>query len=443
MPEGRRPRSLAAGVLDRALSGRQRVDRLLERVEASLEPRDRGLVHELVLGSLRWLRRLDDVIGAASSRDLGSIDAALLSPLRIAVYQLLFLDRIPDHAAVDEAVREARRRTHKGGAGFVNAVLRRVARTPALNDWPIEETDLVRRLGIETSHPDWLVRRWLQFFGESETRDLLAANNRLKPRQVLTFGGAEGRERAAEELRSAGVESRPSSLAPNGLVILTGDVLSTELFRSGGLYLQDGASQAAALVPPPVGGERVLDLAAAPGGKSFSLLSWEDDLQIFAVDSSCSRMDVLRANRDRLGLPVRLVAADARQLPMQGRFDRVILDAPCTGTGTLRKNPELKWRVLPAEIERLGTQGLAMLEVASRRVRPGGLLCLLTCSIEREENSEVARRFLDRHPAFDLLPLEGALPPSMARWVKSPGCWQVMPRGSHDGFTVHVFRRRP
>lgn len=434
-------RSQAAQLLDWALVSRQPIDGRLREVEGCLESRDRALLHELVLGTLRWLRRLDGVIEVASSRKLQAIDGALLAPLRLAIYQLLFLDRIPAHAAVDEAVSEARRRTHRGGAGFVNAVLRRVARSPRLTDWPVEEVEPSRRLAIETSHPDLLVERWLRNFGEARTRDLLQANNRVKPRQILTFRGQGGRDVIADRLAAEGVEAWPSTVSPLGLVVTAGDPLETPSFRDGAVYLQDVASQAAALVPPPVRFERVLDMAAAPGGKCFSLLAWEADLEVLAADRSWQRLRMLGSNRDRLGLPIRLIQADGLRPPIRGSFDRVVLDLPCTGTGTLRKNPELKWRIDNGEIERLSRQGFAMLEAGSRQVGAGGILCVITCSLEPEENADVVAEFLSTTDEFELADLREELPELLDRWVVGEGLWQILPGDVHDGFTVHVLRR--
>lgn len=433
---------MAAWIVDRTLASGRPVDDLLGRAGDNLEAADRGLLRELVLGTLRWLRRLDAILESASRRRIEDIDAPLRAPLRLAVYQLLFLDRIPAHAAVNEAVAEAQRRTHRGAAGFVNAVLRRVAKEPHLESWPVREEDPLRRLAIEHSHPDWLVGRWWQSLGVDRTRALLEANNRIKPPQILTFKGRQGREPMASALLAAGIETRPSQLAPRGLIVTSGQPRTSSQLRQGQIYLQDVASQAAALIPPPVAGEHVVDLAAAPGGKTFSLFAWEPDLQVVAIDRSRPRLELLRANRDRLGLPIELVQADAVAPPLRPVFDRVVLDVPCTGTGTLRKHPELKWRLAAGELARLAAQGLALLAAGSRLARPGGLVSFITCSIEPEENREVVARFLRDARDFELVPLEDQIPASLTVGVVGTGCWQVLPEGPHDGFTVHVLRRR-
>lgn len=434
-------RAAAARVLDRALASRSPTDTFLDQASRNLDDRDRRLLRELVFGSLRWLRRLDQVIASAASRPLNKIDPPLHSPLRLAVYQLLYLDRIPPHAAVNEAVEEARRRTHRGGAAFVNAVLRRVAEQPQLEAWPVTEKDPIRRLAIESSHPDFLVARWLGQFGEARTEELVAANNRPKPIHLLAFEDRGGRGHLAETLASEGVETDPSSLSPLGLVVRRGDPIDTEAFARGDFYLQDEASQVSALLPAPAAGEVILDAAAAPGGKSFALLAAEPAAEVYAAELSLARIGTLRANFARLGRRLPLVAADASSPPFDGPFDRVVVDLPCTGTGTLRKHPELKWRVSPEELARLSAQAEMLLGGVASLVRSGGLLVAITCSLEPEENKAVAAAFLAGNPDFAPLELASGISAPFEQMITGPGSWQILPAGDHDGFTVQVLRR--
>ena len=434
-------RAAAARVLDRALESRSPTDTFLDQASADLDDRDRRLLRELVLGTLRWLRRLDQVTVSAASRPLNKIDPPLHSPLRLAVYQLLYLDRIPAHAAVNEAVDEARRRTHRGGAAFVNAVLRRIAEQPQLEAWPITETDPVRRLGIESSHPDFLVARWLEQFGEARTGELVSANNRPKPLHLLAFEDMGGRGPLAKALAIEGVETEPSSLSPLGLVVRHGTPVDTDAFARGDFYLQDEASQLSALLPTPNPGEVILDAAAAPGGKSFALLAAEPAVVVHAAELSIERLGTLRANIARLGRRLPLVAADASAPPFDRSFDRVVVDLPCTGTGTLRKHPELKWRVSVAELARLSAQAEKLLGGVAPLVRPGGLLVAITCSLEPEENEAVAAVFLAANRDFAPYELETDLADPLREMVIGPGSWQILPAGDHDGFTVQVLRR--
>ena len=431
-------RGAAAWVLERTLQSLAPSDSFLESALPRFDERDQGLLRELVMGSLRWLRRIDHVIAAASSRSFRDIEAPLHAPLRIATYQLLFLDRVPAHAAVHEAVEQAHQVTHRGGASFVNGVLRSIARAPHLSDWPVKEADPVRRLGIQKSHPDFLVSRWLERFGRERTLALLDANNRARPMHLLAFRDHGGRELLAETLIDEGLEVEPATLSPLGLIVRRGNPLASPAFARGDFYVQDEASQAAALIPPPRPGETVLDAAAAPGGKSFSLLAWEPGVHITLSDVALSRTALLRSNLRRLRRPLPLAVADAGAPPFKGPFDRVVLDLPCTGTGTLRRHPEIKWRISESEIGRLSSQALRLLEGAAPLVAPGGHLVAITCSLEREENEDVVARFLATRGDFAPLPLEGVLENPVAAGITGPGAWRILTGGDHDGFTVQV-----
>lgn len=420
-------RSRASGVLEAVLRSKSPARGLLDAARVSLPSRDRRLLDELTLGALRWLRRLDRAIELAGRRPIRKIDREILAPLRIAAYQLLFLDRIPSYAAVDSAVGEVRRRSHRGAAGFANAILRRLAERREPDDWLGETLDSIDRLALETSYPTALVARWVDRFGESSARAALEAGNRRRPYQLLCVGD---RSRVAEALASEGIETVPLDLAPFALEVVSGDPRAAEAFGSGLFYIQDLASQAAARVPPPRAGERILDVAAAPGGKSFSLLTAEPGVRLVAFDVSLARLLTLRANRRRLSLDIPLAVARAEEPAFAGRFDRVVADLPCSGTGTFARHPELKWRISDSELERLSADGLEILLAQADAVAPEGLLCALTCSVEAEENEEVVERFLERRPDFEIQPVDGA------------DFWRLLPAEQHDGFTVHVLRRR-
>jgi 16S rRNA (cytosine967-C5)-methyltransferase len=434
-------RGAAAWVIERTLSSRAPASTYFESAKARCDDRDHGLLRELVRGTLTWLRRLDDVIGSASHRDFERIERGLQAPLRLGAYQLLFLDRVPPHAVVHEAVEQARRATHKGGASFVNAVLRQIARQPSLDAWPVRERDPVRRLAIELSHPDFLVQRWWQRFGELRTRELLNANNRAKPLHLLAFRDRGGRELAAEELIDEQVELVASAFSPVGLKASSSSVLTSRAFLRGDLYVQDELSQAAALIPPPRPGESVLDLAAAPGGKTFAMIAFEPSLRLTAADRSWTRLARMRQNLERLSRSLPLVVMDGAYPALEASFDRVVLDLPCSGTGTLRKHPELKWRLSEAEMGRLSKQAGEIVRGASRLVRPGGLLVAISCSVEPEENELVMAEFLEWSSGFAPLALEAELEGALLEGVYGLGLWQMLPAADHDGFSVSVVRR--
>lgn len=440
-------REAAAWVVERTLSTLSPSATFLENALARCDRRDHRLLRELSLGTLRWLRRLDDVISRASDRPFDSIEPALQAPLRIATYQLLFLDRLPAYAIVDEGVEQARRLTHRGGASFANAVLRRIARQRRLAAWPVEEGDRLRRLAIEKSHPDFLVERWVERFGWATTKRLLDINNQPKALPLLAFRDRGGRELLAEQLIDEGFTVEPSRLSPVALVVTEGNPLFSEAFARGDFYIQDEASQAAALIPPPRPGERILDAAAAPGGKSFALLAFEPTARLVLSDVSLPRMGRLRRNLHRLGRPLPVVISDAGQPTFAGAdsaalFDRVIVDLPCCGTGTLRKNPELKWRISEDEIGRLSRQSLRLLRASLPLVAEGGLLIAMTCSLEPEENESVIATLLAETPELRLLELAGKLAYPLDDSIIGPGAWRLLPADHHDGFTVHVMTRR-
>jgi 16S rRNA (cytosine967-C5)-methyltransferase len=436
-------RAAAAAVVERTLAAHAPADALLAAAAASFDDRDGRLLGELVYGTLRWLRRLDHVIGSAAARPVEKIDAPLLSVLRIGALQLLTLDRVPAHAAVSEAVDEARHRRGVAAAGFVNAVLRRIASASSWEAWPVAIPDAMSRLAVESSHPDRLVARWWRRFGEERTRAMVAADNGPRPLHLLGFASRGGRVELARALAAEGVATRASEVAPTGLVVLSGEPLASRAFARGDFYVQDEASQAAAQVPAPRSGERILDPAAAPGGKGLALLAREPGARVLFSDRSPARLARLRRNLERLGLECTLTIADAGLPPWPPRFDRVVLDAPCSGTGTLRRHPELRWRFREEELARLAAESARMFAALAACVAPGGLLQLVTCSIEREENEEVVASFLERHRRFERQPLDSASCPPSDAGDLAGGFWRLLPGAGHDGFSVHVLRHRP
>lgn len=436
-------RTAAVWVIERTLASQSPMDTFLAGMLERFDERDQRLLREIVLGTLRWMRRLDAVIEAASSRKFAAIETDIQTILRVAVYQLLFLERVAAHAIVDEAVEQAHQRTHRGAASFANAVLRRLARARDLEAWPVEAEDPVERLALEFSHPTFLVAGWVDQFGWERTRALVETNNRPRPFHVLAFADRGGRYELAERLIDEGVLVEPSLRSLAGLIVREGNPLHTRAFAAGDLYLADEVGQVVSWLPLPVAGERVYDVAAAPGGKSFALLAREPSVAIVAADADLDRLLVMRANAQRLGRKVTLVVADARQPPLlPARRDRVLADLPCSGTGTLRKHPEIKWRLTATEIERQARRGLGILRSSADLVAPGGVLVASTCSLEAVENQDVVARFLAERDDFVLEPLADHVDAANADGVVGPGLWQLLPAADHDGFTAHVLRRR-
>lgn len=370
---------------------------------AELSAEDRALCYELVLGVLRRQLWLDRLAEHFAGRDPSKFDAPVRRALRLGLYQLRFLSRVPARAAVHESVNLVHAARLRSAAPLVNAVLRRADREKDFD--PAERIrDPLERLAVETSHPAWLARRWAGAFGFEEARAFALANNQNAPAAFRVNPLHAETGTVVERLRAAGAQVTPSLVAPGAWRVEAGGAALRELAEAGELYMQDEASQLVAHVLNPQTGERVLDACAAPGSKTTHLAALaEDRARVVAGDLHAHRLRVVREAASRQGLrSIRLVRFDAeRALPFgDDVFDRVLVDAPCTGTGTLRHNPEIRWRVAPEDIRELSERQRRILSEAARVLRPGGRLVYSTCSVEREENEEVMADFLRARTDF-------------------------------------------
>jgi 16S rRNA (cytosine967-C5)-methyltransferase len=406
----------------------------LSRDLAALSEVDRDLARELILGVLRNRTRLDAEIARFSRFPLERLRHPLREILETAVFQVRFLDRVPARAAVHEAVEMARSLAGEGASRLANGVLRSLLREPS-NALSGQDA---RSLAAAYSHPEFLVERWVARFGLDRTRSILAADAHRSSLHLLCDGRTLRREAVAEALRAEHVETAPLAIAEHGLEVVSGNPLHTRAFETGSFYVADAASQALPGLLPA--GGLLLDLAAAPGGKSASALFSGRFSRVLSADRSFRRIGLLRQNRSRLALESALpVVADVLAAPFpETFFDRVLLDAPCSGTGTLRKNPEIRYRLTAEGIDAMAEHEFVLLAAAARLVVPGGYLLYSTCSIEPEENERVAERFL-ASAAFERAPIDP--PEGLARHV-SADRFRIFPDEGADGFTAHLFRRR-
>jgi 16S rRNA (cytosine967-C5)-methyltransferase len=402
-----------------------------------LDAREADLLRELVLGVLRWKTGLDAEIAAVSRIPLPKLAPNLREILEVALYQLRHLDRIPPYAAVSEAVSHAKDSGGEGAARLVNGVLRGILLLPP----PSPPADAeAKALATFYSHPLFLVERWLARFGAEQTRRVLEADDEA-PRLDLLVGPRGGsREEARAALAREAVQTEPSPLVPRALTVLSGNPVRAELLASGAYAIQDVGSQLLPLLLPP--GELLVDLAAAPGGKTMSALAHGRVRSALALDVSPQRLRRVRGNAVRMGLEgVRAAAADASRPPLAPRrFDRVILDAPCSGTGTLRKNPEIRYRVTPGTIERMARSQEEWLAAAAELLVPGGFVLYATCSLEEEENERVVARVLAGDPSLERAAIEPPSP-AAARFVAGDR-FRIPPDPRSDGFTAHLLRRK-
>jgi 16S rRNA (cytosine967-C5)-methyltransferase len=399
---------------------------------------DSDFLRELVLGVLRHRASLDDEIARHSRFPLSRLKKPIREILEIGLFQLRHLDRVPARAAVHESVEMARGLAGEGAARLVNGVLRSALRSaaPAAGNGA---TATAAELACHYSHPEFLVERWLQRFGAERTRSILAADNERSRLHLLADSRRSTREVLASILKGEGVETEPLAVALSGLSVKSGNPIRTKAFDEGLFYIADAGSQVLPTLLPA--GRLLADLAAAPGGKTVSAIFSKRFEKVFAFDRSLDRLGNLLSNRHRMPLEsVQALAADLSALPLSpSRFERVLLDAPCSGSGTLRKNPEIRHRLTPEALPRLAATQRSLLEAASSSVAPGGYLLYSTCSLEAEENEEVAGAFLDSHPEFEAATIEA--PPELARFVEGSR-FRIFPDQESDGFTAHLFRKR-
>ncbi len=434
---------VAARVLERVAARGAFADRALEAElgRRRLEPRDAALATELVYGTLRWQRYLDWLLGPCARRRLDGLDPRVLAALRMSAYQLTFLDRVPAFAAVNDAVTLARA-AGSGAAAFVNAVLRAFTRPG--RPQPAEPHDPVDALALRRSFPTWLAARWVARRGSAEAEALMGAMNERAPLTLRTSLRRTTRTALAERLAAEhGVNTRPTAWAPEGLVVLDpgGPPSAWRPFAEGLCVVQDEASMLVARLLEPVPGETVADVCAAPGTKTTHLAELMDDQgRVLAFDPQPGRLGLVRAAAARLGLDS-IRTFEGRVEALASRFpaacDAVLVDAPCSNLGVLRRNPEVKWRRRPEDLPRLAGRQQAILTAAAGMVKPGGRLVYATCSLEPEENEEVVGAFLAGHPEFQLAP-----PTAFPLPLDADGWLRCLPhRHGTDGFTAVRLRR--
>jgi 16S rRNA (cytosine967-C5)-methyltransferase len=415
---------------------------------SGLPARDRAFATELVYGTLRWRGRLDHLLSQVANRDLDRLESFVANALRLGAYQIVFADGIPATAAVDQSVRCVRAAGLERATGLVNAVLRRLAQEHERIPLPALGDDPVAHLTHALSLPPWLAARWLEIFGAEEAAALARASNRPPPLTVRANPHRGSRDELLAELRRRWPEASACRHAPRGIVLgRRGNAALDPAFSEGRLTVQDEGSQLVVALLEPQPGERVLDLCAAPGGKATAIAEEVGQAgTVRAVDRHAGRLELVNRAARRLGLSRLGTAARDATRPLQGPtdrpFDRVLVDAPCSGLGTLRRNPDARWRVSPEDPARLAEMQQAILANAATAVRPGGTLVYSTCTLLPEENEEVVEAFLSRAEDFQRAAPE-SLPEPVRALADAAGAVRCLPhRHDTDGFYAVRLERR-
>lgn len=404
-------RTAALKALLEVNAGRADLPAALTAVRPTLaDERDRSLATDLVTGTLRWQRQLDYVIEHFAKRPIAKLDFEVLHILRLGAYQLLHLDRVPAAAAVNDAVAMTRRARKTSAAGLVNAVLRAISRNTHRLPLPSRPPhgEPLPYLEIALSHPQWLAQRWLTRHGFDAAEAWEQFNNTPAPLTLRVNRLKTNADTVTRALAEHGVIVERARYAPDGLIVTSGNPLRTPVAGSGQFFLQDEASQLVAVLGAPEPGMRVLDTCASPGGKTTAMAAMAGDrADIVATDVRPARVELLRQTVKASGASsIRIQQADLEAgLPFSREFDIVFVDAPCSGLGTVRRDPDIRWRRTEMDLAPLASAQATMIRNAAEAVRPGGRLIYSTCSSEPEENDHVVAQFLRATNDFVLVDL--------------------------------------
>ncbi len=457
-------RTIAFDVLVRVAKQDAYADEVLRaELDESVRKEDAGLATELALGVLRWQRLLDFFIDRGLTKSSKALDIEVRIALRLGIYQLLFLDRVPHRAAVHESVELVKRARKRSAATLVNAVLRKAAKEPFPGKSPAEsaarllpaELPLAERLGIPYSHPTWMVERWLRIFGEDRTRSLLHANNRVPAISAYLLDvqhDAQRREEAKLSLERTGCRIQPGRLLRGAWILEGGNPGASDAVRRGWVAIQDEASHAVARLVAADRGNTGLDLCAAPGGKTMLLAQAAGPSgRVIAADLHENRVRAMRERFEAAGIRnVETIVLDASQpLPFERQFDRILVDVPCSGTGTLARHPEIRWKLRPDDLRDLHERQASLLRNALPHLAPGGRLVYSTCSLEPEENESVVTQVLSTfgdafriaNPLAELdRILQESIPSSSV--ISEDGFFRTFPPAhGTDGFFAAVIER--
>jgi 16S rRNA (cytosine967-C5)-methyltransferase len=420
--------------------------------QAQLQRNDAGLVTEIVYGTIQRKLTLDWILDRFLKQGVGKVELWVRNLLRLSLYQIWYLERIPERAAINEAVEIAKRRGHQGISGMVNGVLRNIVRQKSDIQFPSTD-DPAKRIALEHSHPEWMVKRWITMFGEQTAEEICLQNNQPPNISLRVNSLRMSRDRLLEAMMRDEMEVEPSNVSPMGILVRSGgNIGQTRWFKEGFCTIQDESSMLVSQLLSPNAGSRVLDCCAAPGGKTTHLAElMQNEGTIMAADIHPHKIELIRQNKERLGVDIiRTIQADARELDKafndDESFDFILLDAPCSGLGVIRRKPDIKWSKSASDIDEITSLQKAILHSAATLLKPKGVLVYSTCTIEPSENEQMIADFLIQHPQFSLDPeADSLLASNVVHQSKlENGMYRILPSlfGS-DGFFMARLVKHP
>lgn len=411
----------------------------------TMSAKDTGLVTEMVYGTVQRLNTIDYRIQPLLKQPMQKLDPWVRNLLRVSVYQLVYLERVPDFAVLNEAVEIAKRRNQRL-SGFVNGVLRSFTRSQEIK-FPSLAKDPIRHISLVYSHPEWLVKDWIDQYGIEQTVEICRANNDRPSLSLRVNRLRATREEVVASLAEQGIEAHVSDISPDGIVLSSGmDVTKLEAFQHGLCTVQDESSMLVTPCLAPKPGMRILDACAAPGGKTTHLAeTMNDQGEIVAADIYEHKVELIRNATHRLGIQsVKPVAGDIRDiLPELGEFDAILLDAPCSGFGVIRRKPDIKWRKTADDVSAIQAAQAELIRLTADALKPGGILVYSTCTIGQKENQEIVRTFLEEHANFQIEPVQSYLSETVVNHCVSAEGWvQILPQHyGTDGFFICRLRK--
>lgn len=418
-----------------------------KNIDKTTTDQDAALIREIVYGVLENKIYIDYVIRSFSSVRLKKISSIVMNILRIGIYQMLFMDRIPDSASVNESVKLAKKHTHKGSQGFVNGLLRNVSRNKENIEFPDKEKDRVKYLSVKYSHPEWMIERWIEDFGFSFTEELVEANNKKPKLNIRTNTLKIDRDSLMEKLKQRDLICEKTRYSNDGIIVMNPvNIIMTQEFKDGLFQIQDESSMLVSQIINPEENSFILDVCSAPGGKTTHLAQKMNNKgKIIARDIHDHKLILINENSERLGIDIiHTEIYDATKLDesLIQKVDYCLVDAPCSGLGLIRRKPDIKWNKTESDIEGIKELQYKILETSSKYVKTGGTLIYSTCTIEKDENINLLNRFLETHSEFELDDFKSLIDNS-GEIVKNLGYLELFPNiNNTDGFFIAKMIRR-